>query len=61
MRKKHSILRDVRDDIRDLATQQDSPLWVQYRHIEVLIDIRDVLSNLSHSIESALVYLDKEH
>lgn len=63
MRNKDQILRDVRDDIRDLTTHEDSPLWVQYRQIEVLIDIRDRLNTMEDLLIPFLdlykIHLDK--
>lgn len=52
MRTKKDILDDVRGDINDDDHKTDAHLWVQYRYIEVLIDIRDILAaDMKTSIE----------
>lgn len=51
MRKKEEILRDCREDIQNDKDISYSADWLEYRKIEVLIDIRDQLAN---SLDTAL-------
>lgn len=49
MRTKDEILGSARNDISSKDFREDAPLWMEYRKLEVLIDIRDILYNrLSH-------------
>ena len=41
MREKQQILEDANRDITNERYKADAPLWLQCRHLEVLIDIRD--------------------
>ncbi|GAH19941.1 unnamed protein product, partial [marine sediment metagenome] len=41
MRTKDEILDSTREDIRDCAGSDTPALWMEYRKLEVLIDIRD--------------------
>jgi len=47
MRKKEEILNDVRRDILSEVHKENAPLWMQYRLIEVLIDMRDLLKTFT--------------
>lgn len=44
MRTKDEILEDARLDITDDTQKSESVQWLEYRKIEVWIDIRDILS-----------------
>ena len=52
MRKKERILSEVRADIRGIHEADHRPEWIQYRMIEVLIDIRDHLEGIFAAIEA---------
>lgn len=43
MRTQDDILKCCREDINSKHFSQQAPLWLEYRKIEVLIDIRDIL------------------
>lgn len=60
MRSKEKILQAVQEDTAEAPKWQDISQIHTLHLLEVFIDIRDTLTNLSHSIESALVYLDKQ-
>ena len=49
MRTKDQILSNIREDIRDVKHRDTAALWIQYRLIEVLLDIRDILEQLRTS------------
>jgi len=53
MRTKEEILKDTREDITDKTYSTHASLWVQYRLIEVLIDIRDILKARTEQIADA--------
>jgi hypothetical protein len=42
MRTKDEILESCRDDIQKPKYNPQAPLWLEYRKLEVLIDIRDM-------------------
>ena len=44
MRTKDEILDNARDDIQNPKYDEQAPLWLEYRKIEVLCDIRDILN-----------------
>jgi len=46
MRTKDEILTRCRDDIQNPKYNEQAPLWLEYRKIEVLIDIRDCIQHL---------------
>jgi len=54
MRTKDEILLDVRHDIQDKEHKAEAELWLEYRKIEVLIDIRNIL--YSHLTQDELAY-----
>jgi len=58
MRKKEELLRDVREDIKNPEYEGYKGLWVEYRKIEVLTDIRDMLNDLTTSLRLFAKNLD---
>ena len=51
MRTKDEMLRNTREDIQDEKHRDTAALWIQYRLIEALLDIRDELHTISESLE----------
>ncbi len=46
MRTKDEILEGARNDIQSDKFKEVAPLWIEYRKLEVLIDIRDLLQGV---------------
>jgi len=55
MRPKEHILEEVRIEILDHLHPDLSPLWIQFRLIEVLLDIRDALVTDCKDAMNALI------
>jgi len=51
MRTKIDVMDDARRDIRDVTQRSDTDQWLEYRKIEVLCDIRDILNGQLMDIE----------
>lgn len=50
MRTKDEILDSSKSDIMSESFRDKAPLWLEYRKLEVLIDIRDTLKNITKSL-----------
>lgn len=55
MRTKDEILDHARRDIQDDTQISEAPLWLEYRRLEVLIDIRDILYSHLDSDQAAVL------
>ncbi|GAH70877.1 unnamed protein product [marine sediment metagenome] len=51
MRTKDEILDSTREDIRGWSGRDTPSLWMEYRKLEVFIDIRDILKEQLGNIE----------
>lgn len=59
MRTKDEILDSTREDIKGWLDPQSPGLWMEYRKIEVLIDIRDTLDKLMIELYRGLLAISK--
>jgi len=60
MRTKDEILERCRDDIQNPKYNEQTPFWLEYRKIEVLIDIRDALVTDCKDAMNALIEIRKK-
>jgi len=61
MRTKQEILSKARDDIQNPKYNEQAPLCLEYRKIEVLIDIRDILDNKLDASLAIQKFMDGEN
>lgn len=57
MRTRDEILSQARDDITSKNHKPDIPFWLEYRKIEVLIDIRDIHSRMLDTFNRIFGYM----
>jgi len=61
MRTKDEILKDARHDITDEQYKTTKANWLEYRKIEVLIDIRDLLVTDCRDAMNSLIEIRNKH
>jgi len=59
MRTADEILKDARDDITNPNYAGKEPFWLEYRKIEVLIDIRDCIAEINDGVLDKLLEITK--
>ncbi|GAG59262.1 unnamed protein product [marine sediment metagenome] len=60
MKTKDEILDRCRADIQNPKYSEQAPFWLEYRKIEVLIDIRDILVGIDRNFGSNIFDLARE-
>lgn len=61
MRTKDEILESTREDIKGWLDPNSPGLWMEYRKIEVLIDIRDIIElRFCQLIDRVTALVDKD-
>ncbi|GAI53433.1 unnamed protein product [marine sediment metagenome] len=55
MRTKEEILDSTREDIRGWSGRDTPSVWMEYRKLEILIDIRDILEDRLKSLDNTIL------